>query len=344
MTMPAPAAATPPCAELHLHIEGTLEVPMVLDLAERNGVHLPVPDERELRGRYEFTDLSSFLALYYENMAVLRTAEDFRDLVLAYLRRAARAGVMHAEVSFDPQAHISRGVPLAAVVEGIGAGLSEGERELGISTALIACFLRDRPVEEADAVLNRLLALRAPLVGVGLDSAEVGYPPRLFAALFQRAGAVGLRRTAHAGEEGPASFVAEALDVLGAERIDHGINAVHDPALVERLAEAGTPLTVCPLSNVRLRTVRELAAHPLPRLLAAGVTASVNSDDPAYFGGYMDDNHRAVAAAFGWGAQELARVALNSVEGAFVSASRAAEMAAAIETWRHAQPAAPGAG
>lgn len=331
-----PAPATPPCAELHLHLEGTLEVPMVLGLAERNGVRLPVPDEEKLRARYEFADLASFLALYYENMAVLRTAADFSDLTRAYLRRAAQAGVMHAEISFDPQAHVSRGVPLEEVVAGIAAGMAEGEREHGMSTALIACFLRDQPVADAHAVLESLVQLQAPLAAVGLDSAEVGYPPELFASVYQRAAALGLHLTAHAGEEGPASYVTDTLELLGAERIDHGINSVQDPALLERLAEADTALTVCPLSNVRLHAVPDLARHPLPQLLAAGVRVTINSDDPAYFGGYVDDNYRAVTAAFGWGPDVLAQLALHSVEGSFVSAGRKREMVAAIETWRHA--------
>lgn len=328
---------TPPCAELHLHVEGTLEVPMVLELAERNGVTLPAPDEAALRRRYEFTDLASFLALYYENMAVLRTAADFADLTLAYLRRAAAAGVLHAEIMFDPQAHLARGVPLGAVVEGIASALDDGARDLGMTTALVAAFLRDRPAAEADGVLAELLALDAPIAGIGLDSAEVGFPPSLFRGLFARAEALGLRRIAHAGEEGPAAYVRDSLDLLHAERIDHGIRSIEDPALVERLAREHVPLTVCPMSNVWLHSVPSLAAHPLPRMLAAGLNVCVNSDDPAYFGGYVDDVFAAVRDAFGLDADNLATLAANSVAGAFVSAERARELRAAIAEWRAAQ-------
>jgi len=335
---PIPATSpTPPCAELHLHLEGTLEVPMVLELADRNGIRLPTPDEDALRRRYAFTDLASFLALYYENTAVLRTAADFAALTGAYLRRASEAGVLHAEVMFDPQAHVARGVPLGAVVEGVAAALEEGGREFGISTGLFAAFLRDRPAAEAHAVLDELLALDAPITGVGLDSAELGYPPSLFADVFARARALGLHRIAHAGEEGPAGYIVGALDLLHAERIDHGIRCLEDPALVARLAAERIPLTVCPLSNVRLHAVPELAAHPLPGMLAQGLNVSVNSDDPAYFGGYVDDNFRAVAAQFSLGAAELARLALNSVESSFVPAERSRELAGAVEAWRAAQ-------
>lgn len=310
---------------------------MVLELAERNGIALATPDEAALRRRYEFTDLQSFLNLYYENMSVLRTPGDFEALTSAYLHRAAAAGVMHAEIMFDPQAHITRGVPLGAVVEGIAAALAAAGRELGISTDLFAAFLRDRPAAEADAVLTDLLALRAPIAGIGLDSAEVGYPPSLFVDLFARAGALGLHRIAHAGEEGPAVFVRDSLDLLHAERIDHGIRSVEDPELVERLARERVPLTVCPLSNVRLHAVPSLVEHPLPQMLAAGLNVCVNSDDPAYFGGYVDDNFAAVRDAFGLDADALATLATNSVEGAFAPLERKREMRAAIAAWRAAQ-------
>lgn len=337
MPMPTPTdrtGSTPPCAELHLHIEGTLEVPMVLELADRHGISLPTPDEAGLRRRYAFTDLQSFLNLYYENMAVLRTAADFEALTRAYLRRAAEAGVLHAEIMFDPQAHVIRGVPLGAVVEGIAAALARAETDHGMSTDLFAAFLRDRPAGEADAVLTELLALGAPITGIGLDSAEVGHPPALFVDLFARAAALGLHRIAHAGEEGPAAFVRDSLDLLGAERIDHGIRSVEDPALVERLARERVPLTVCPLSNVRLHAVPSLAEHPLPRMLAAGLNVCVNSDDPAYFGGYIDDNFAAVRDAFSLDADALATLARNSVDGAFASPERKHQMHAAIAAWR----------
>lgn len=328
----AASRPTPPCAELHLHLEGTLEVPTVLQLAERHG--MPVPEEAALRSRYDFTDLASFLALYYENVAVLKDAEDFAELTRAYLRRAAAGGVMHAEIMFDPQAHVGRGIPLGAVVEGIAAGLADGERELGVTSGLIAAFLRDRPAAEADAVLDELLAVDAPIIGVGLDSAEVGFPPALFRDVFDRARALGLHRVAHAGEEGPPEYITGALDLLGAERIDHGIRCIEDPRLMARLAEERVPLTVCPLSNVRLRAVDSLAAHPLMEMASRGLLVTVNSDDPAYFGGYVDDNYAALATQFGLGREDLAALALNSVEASFVSAAAKAEMRAAVEEWR----------
>lgn len=311
---------------------------MVLDLAERNGVRLPTPNEWDLRRRYEFTDLASFLALYYENMAVLRTAADFADLTRAYLRRAAAAGVLHAEIMFDPQAHLARGVPLGAVVEGIAEALDDGARDLGLTTALFAAFLRDRPAAEADAVLTELLALDAPIAGIGLDSAEVGFPPSLFVDVFARAEALGLHRIAHAGEEGPAANVRDALDLLHAERIDHGIRSMEDPALVARLVRDRVPLTVCPLSNARLHAVPSLAAHPLPAMLAAGLNVCVNSDDPAYFGSYVDDVFAAVRDTFALDADALATLAANSVDASFASPERARDLRAAIAAWRTAQP------
>lgn len=332
MSVMSAALPTPPCAELHLHLEGTLEVPTVLQLAERHG--LAVPDEAALRQRYDFTDLASFLTLYYENMAVLREAEDFAELTRSYLRRAAAGGVMHAEIMFDPQAHVVRGIPLADVVGGIAAGLADGEREHGVTSGLIAAFLRDRPAEEADAVLTELLALDAPIIGIGLDSAEVGFPPSLFTDLFARAGALGLHRVAHAGEEGPPEYITGALDLLGAERIDHGIRCVEDARLVARLVEEQVPLTVCPLSNVRLRAVDSLAAHPIQEMMRRGLLVTVNSDDPAYFGGYVDENYAALASQFALGRDDLATLALNSVEASFVPVEAKADMRAAIEEWR----------
>jgi len=329
--------STPPCAELHLHIEGTLEPAMVLALAEKHGITPAAPDVDAFAALYDFTDLSHFLSLYYANTDVLRDAEDFADLTLAYLRRAADGGVMHAEIMFDPQAHLSRGIPLAAVVEGISAGLADGERELGVTTGLIAAFLRDRPAAEADAVLTELLDVEAPLLGIGLDSAEVGFPPVLFRDLFARAASLGLHRVAHAGEEGPPEYVTGALDLLGAERIDHGIRSVEDSRLVVRLAEQRVPLTVCPLSNVRLRAVDSLAAHPLVEMMRRGLVVTVNSDDPAYFGGYVDDNYAALAAQFGLARDDLATLALNSVEASFASPDRKSAMRAVVEEWRTAQ-------
>jgi adenosine deaminase len=320
-----------PYAELHLHIEGTLEPELVLELAERNGVALPFADVDALRRAYDFTDLQSFLDLYYANMAVLRQAEDFADMTRAYLRRAAAAGVRHAEIMFDPQAHLVRGVPLAAVVDGISSVLATSEEEFGVSTLLIAAFLRDRDEAEALDVLDRLIALRAPIAGIGLDSAEVGNPPAKFVRLYARARAAGLHRIAHAGEEGPASYVVDALDLLGAERIDHGIRCLDDDALVERLVADQVPLTVCPLSNVALRAVAAIDEHPLTAMLDRGLNVSVNSDDPAYFGGYLDDNLAALDGAHGLSAKQRATLAANSVRSSFLPADRREALLAEID-------------
>jgi adenosine deaminase len=256
-----------PMAELHLHLEGTLEPETIFTIAERNRIALPYADLEELRARYAFTDLQSFLDLCYANVAVLRTAEDFADMTTAYLDRAAAAGVRHAEVFLDPQAHVGRGVPLADVMAGVTAPLSESMRTHGVSSGLIVAFLRDESEESAMATLDAVLALDAPFIGVGLDSAEVGHPPSKFARVFARAGAEGLHRVAHAGEEGPPSYVWEALDSLGVERIDHGTRCLEDDRLVERLVRDQVPLTVCPLSNVSLKVVDSIAAHPLPAMM-----------------------------------------------------------------------------
>ena len=328
---------TPPCAELHLHLEGSLEPEMVFSLAGRNGLALPYADVEDLRGRLAFTDLQSFLDLYYANMAVLRTEEDFADLTTAYLRRAAAGNIRHAEIMFDPQAHLVRGVPLEVVVGGIGAALADSER-YGVSTHLIAAFLRDRPAAEAMEVLDALVGSGAPIRGIGLDSAEVGNPPSLFVDVFDRARAEGLHVVAHAGEEGPPEYVREALDLLRVERVDHGIRAMEDPELVARLRDERVPLTVCPLSNVRLRAVDTMADHPLPAMLAAGLHVLVNSDDPAYFGGYVDDNVRALVAATGLGPDEVATLARNSFTASWLEPSRRDELLAEVDAWRATQP------
>lgn len=329
--------AGPPCAELHLHIEGTLEPELIFDLAERNGISLPYSDLDELRTRYQFTDLQSFLDLYYRNMDVLRTEADFGDMTRAYLRRAAAAGVRHAEIMMDPQAHLARGIALETCVNGVASALADSESEFGISTGLIAAFLRDRPAEEALEVLEQLLDMEAPIIGIGLDSAEVGHPPSGFVDLYERARAAGLRRIAHAGEEGPPGYITEALDLLGAERIDHGIRCMEDDALVQRLAAEQVPLTVCPLSNVRLRAVDTLKDHPLPAMLARGLNVCVNSDDPAYFGGYVDENFAQLGQSFTFTADELARLAANSVRSAFIGAERRSALLAEVDSWRTSQ-------
>jgi adenosine deaminase len=302
-----------PTAELHIHIEGTLEPEMLVRLARRNDVRLPTYDVEELRARYRFGDLQAFLNLYYENLKVLRTAEDFRDLAAAYLRRAEARGVRRAEIFFDPQAHLNNGVALETVIE----GLTEGLAGSAVSTGLILCFLRDLGPEAAAQVFRAALPFRDRFIGIGLDSAEVGHPPALFREVYAAAAAEGLHRVAHAGEEAGPDYVWEALDVLGAERIDHGIRAMEDAALVDRLRADRVPLTVCPLSNVSLRTVDTMADHVLPAMLDENLVVTINSDDPAYFGGYVDDNYAAVRAHLGLSDAQLQTLALNSFEACF---------------------------
>lgn len=306
-----------PKAELHLHIEGTLEPELAFALAKRNGIELRFPTVEALARAYNFADLQSFLNLYYECMSVLRHPVDFADLANAYLQRAARDGVRHVEMFFDPQAHTSRGVALDDVVAGLRSAVLEAPARHGISAALIACFVRDRPVSEAMETLEGLSGHLDVVQAVGLDSAEVGYPPGAFREVFEAAEQLGLRKVAHAGEEGPPAYVWEALDVLGVQRIDHGIRAAEDDSLLRRLAGDRVPLTVCPLSNLRLRCVDSLERHPLPRLLDAGVLVTINSDDPAYFGGYVAENYHAAAQALGLGLDTLELLAQNSLAASF---------------------------
>jgi adenosine deaminase len=311
-----------PKAELHVHIEGTLEPELTFALAGRNGVAPPYADVEALRAAYRFTRLQDFLDVYYQGMAVLRTEQDFRDLTLAYCERAHAQAVRHAEIFFDPQAHAERGVPFATVLNGICMGLEEAERRLGLTSRLIMCFLRHLDEPAAEATLDEALPHRARIAGVGLDSSELGHPPSKFARVFARARREGFRLVAHAGEEGPPEYVREALDVLGVDRIDHGNRALEDPALVARLAAAGTPLTVCPLSNLRLGGVPSLEAHPLRRMLEAGLKATVNSDDPAYFGGYVNENFIAAQRALNLDRAALLTLARNSFEAAFLDEPR----------------------
>lgn len=306
-----------PTAELHIHIEGTLEPEMLVGLAARNGVRVPSTDVAELRARYRFTGLQPFLDLYNANQAVLRTDRDFYDLASAYLDRAAVAGVRRAEIFFDPQTHVATGVPLAAVFAGLTGALADGAARHGISADLIMCFQRDLGAAAAAETLRAALPFREHFIGVGLDSAEVGYPPSLFREVFEAARAERLRLVAHAGEEGGPEYVWQALDVLGAERIDHGIRAMEDPALVSRLRADRVPLTVCPLSNVALRVVDSLGAHMLPAMLEAGLLVTLNSDDPAYFGGYIDDNLAAVRRYLGLDDGHIATLARNSFDACF---------------------------
>ena len=306
-----------PKAELHVHVEGTLEPELAFALAERNAVELPFAHAGALAAAYQFTNLQSFLDLYYACMSVLRTPQDFTDLADAYFARAQQDGVQHVELFFDPQAHINRGVPIGDLIDGLGRAVADARSRYGLSVLLIACFLRDRPVREAMATLEALEPHLDSVHGVGLDSAEIGSRTADFAPVFAAAADLGLRRVAHAGEEGGPEQIWQALDELGAERIDHGIRAVEDLALMARLAADGVPLTICPLSNVRLRCVPDLARHPLPRFLDAGIVATVNSDDPAYFGGYIADNYLAVQRALGLSDADLAVLAANSRRASF---------------------------
>lgn len=322
-----------PKAELHLHIEGTLEPELLFALARRNGISLPYDSVTEVKAAYDFADLQAFLDLYYRGMAALTQARDFYDLAWAYLERARADSVLHAEIFFDPQAHTARGVAFETALDGLWAALEDARSRLGLSSRLILCFLRDRPVDEAEATLDAALAHRDRIAGVGLDSAESGHPPAKFADVFARARGEGFAAVAHAGEEGPADYVRQALDDLQVARIDHGNRALEDEALVARLAREGVPLTVCPLSNLRLRVVRDLAAHPLKRMLDRGVHATVNSDDPAYFGGYVNDNYLAVQEALGLTRAEIVRLARNSFEAAFLGCAEKDALIARLEAY-----------
>ena len=305
-----------PKAELHLHIEGSLEPAMMFDLARRNGVELPYADVAEVRTAYEFAGLQDFLDLYYAGMGVLRTASDFFALADACFRRVGADNVTHLECFVDPQAHLGRGVRFENLMQGLDAAVRQAAGR-GLEVSLILCFLRHLSEREAFGALEDAAPYHGNFIGVGLDSSELGYPPRRFRNVFAAARDLGFRLTAHAGEEGPAEYVWEALDVLGVERIDHGNRALEDDALVARLRRDQVPLTLCPLSNLKLRVVPDLRAHPLKRMLDLGLLATVNSDDPAYFGGYVNDNYVRAAAALDLGEAELAALAANSFKAAF---------------------------
>lgn len=305
-----------PKTELHIHVEGSLEPEMMWNLARRNGISLPYGSVDAIRRAYDFTCLQDFLDLYYAGMQVLKTERDFFELADAYFRRAERDNVRHIECFFDPQAHLARGISLAHVMDGL-AGAARKARERGVSVSLILCFLRHLTEREAFRMLEDAMPYRAEFIGVGLDSTEVGNPPSKFERVFAAARDEGLRLVAHAGEEGPPAYVWEALDVLGVERIDHGNRALEDPALVSRLCRDQVPLTVCPLSNLKLAVVADLAAHPLKRMLDLGLRATVNSDDPAYFGGYINANFTRVAGALDLAPEELTALADNSFAAAF---------------------------
>ena len=311
-----------PKAELHLHIEGTLEPGMLFELAGRNDVELPFEDEAAVRAAYSFSDLQSFLDIYYQGAAVLHTEQDFYDLMATYLQRAHADGVRRAEMFFDPQTHTERGVGFDVFMAGFTSAMADAEAATGISSDLIMCFLRHLPGEAACETFRVAEGWLDRIVGVGLDSSEVDNPPEEFTEAYAMARAAGLRPVAHAGEEGPPAYIVGALDALGAERIDHGVRCEEDPELVARLVEAQTPLTVCPLSNLALCVVDDLADHNLKRLLDMGLKVTINSDDPAYFGGYVADNYLAAATALGLTRAELAQCARNSLEGSFAPADQ----------------------
>lgn len=324
-------ACAMPKAELHMHIEGSLEPELIFALAARNNVHLPFASVEALRAAYDFKDLQSFLDIYYAGASVLIEEQDFYDMTRAYLERAAADQVRHTELFFDPQTHTQRGVPIATVINGISRALNDGEREWGISSAMILCFLRHLSEEEAFVTLEQALPHRHKFIGVGLDSSERGHPPEKFARVFAKCRELGLRLVAHAGEEGPPAYIIDALDILHAERIDHGVRCVEDIALVARLAKEKIPLTVCPLSNIKLRVFDQMEGHNLVDLLDAGIVATVNSDDPAYFGGYINQNLIACLDALPLTRSHLHTLARNSFSAAFVDDARRAQCLAEVE-------------
>jgi len=307
-----------PKAELHMHIEGSLEPELIFALARRNGIALPYATVEDLRRAYAFTNLQSFLDIYYAGAGVLLKEQDFYDMAHAYLARAAIDNIAHTELFFDPQTHTARGVSMETVVNGLHRACQDAQAEFGVSASMIMCFVRHLPEKDAFETLEQALPFRDKIIGVGLDSGEVGNPPENFARVFARCRELGFRLVAHAGEEGPPAYIWSALDVLQVERIDHGVQAFKDPALMQRLVKDQVPLTVCPLSNLKLCVFPTLAAHNLGKLLDAGIVATVNSDDPAYFGGYLNENYTQTFAATGLTAQHAYQLARNSFEASFI--------------------------
>ena len=320
-----------PKCELHIHIEGSLEPELMFALARRNGVRLPYASVEALRQAYQFRHLQDFLDLYYQGMSVLVTEQDYYDLAWAYLQRAREDNVRHVEMFFDPQGHTARGVAFSTVVGGLHRAAVDAARELGVGASLIMCFLRHLDETDAEQTLDRALAFKDKIVGVGLDSSELGNPPSKFARVFRRARDEGFFLTAHAGEEGPAAYVWEALDVLGVGRIDHGNHSLDDAALVGRLARERIALTVCPLSNLRLRVIDDLSRHPLRQMMDKGLLVTVNSDDPAYFGGYVNENYRAVSRALELRRDEIAATVRNGIEASLMTTAEKADALAEVE-------------
>jgi adenosine deaminase len=333
MTDPASFIRGLPKAELHLHIEGSLEPEQMFEFARRNKVSLPFRTVEEVRAAYAFSNLQDFLDIYYQGAGVLLTEEDFQDLALAYFRRVAADGCRHVELFFDPQTHTDRGLPFGVAIDGLLAGMAAAERDLGITSSLILCFLRHLDEDAAFATLKAAEPYLDRLLGVGLDSSELGHPPSKFARVFAAARERSLKLVAHAGEEGPPAYVWEALDLLKVDRIDHGNRSLEDPVLTRRLAEMGITLTVCPLSNLKLCVVDDLKAHPLKRMLGLGLHATINSDDPAYFGGYLGQNWTQTAAALDLSRDELVTLAKNSFTGSFLPADQVAKHVADVEAY-----------
>jgi adenosine deaminase len=331
-----------PKAELHLHIEGTLEPELMIAFARRNGIALPYASADAVRAAYRFTGLQDFLDLYYQGTGVLRTERDFYDLTWAYLQRARAQNVLHAEIFFDPQAHTNRGVPFATVIDGMHRAVADARHELGIGAKLILCFLRHLDPQDAHATLTQALPYRDRIVAVGLDSSETGHPPVKFKEVFDRARAEGFLTVAHAGEEGPAEYVWQALELLHVSRVDHGNRSLDDEALVSYLVRHRVPLTVCPLSNLRLAVVQEIGQHPLLEMLNRDLVVTVNSDDPAYFGGYVNANYEAVRA-LGLQREHLVRLARHSFESSFLSPSETGALVAQLERYVAAQCPPPAA-
>ena len=327
-----------PKAELHMHIEGSLEPEMMFALARRNRVAIPFDSVESLRAAYRFSRLQDFLDIYYQGAAVLCAEEDFRDLAYAYFERTAADRVVHAEIFFDPQTHTARGIPFQVVADGLLAGMRDAKAGLGVTSRLILCFLRHLPEDDAFATLRTAEPWLDRIVGVGLDSSELGHPPERFARVFAAAAERGLKRVAHAGEEGPPEYVIQALDLLNIDRLDHGNRALEDTSLIERLAREAMTLTVCPLSNLKLCVVDDLASHPIGRMLRLGLRATVNSDDPAYFGGYVNDNYRALAVAGVVDRNGLITLARNSFLGSFLPEAEIARHLAAVDEYAMSGP------
>ncbi|MCP4966929.1 MAG: adenosine deaminase [bacterium] len=322
-----------PKAELHVHIEGTLEPELLFEIAARNNVTTSYSSVDELRAAYEFKNLQEFLDIYYEGAGTLQTEQDFYDMTLAYLQRAAADGVRRAEIFFDPQTHTDRGIPFDVFLTGIHAATVTAERDLGVSAAPIMCFLRHLPAEAAMATLEASLAHRDKFIGVGLDSSEVGFPPEIFTDVFAKAQAEGLHLVAHAGEEGPPEYVWGALDVLDVERIDHGVRALEDATLIQRLVDEAVPLTICPLSNIRLGGFARMEEHTLPKMLGLGLKVTINSDDPAYFGGYVSENYIQTFEALNLSLDQMVTVARNSLESTFLPETEKRKLIGELHTY-----------